>query len=293
MAKPIIAVTGATGFQGGSVVRFLMNDGKYAIRAITRDPNSEKAKALSTKYPGIEIVKASLDDPSSLRSALKGAYGVFGVTNYWEHGDDAETKQGVNLVDAAKEAGVKHFVWSTLDNGDPSVPHWVSKWRVDEHLKASGVPRTSLYTAFYLENVTSFVKPSKVGEDTYLLPISILPDEPIFTYPARDTGAWVVAALNDPDRWINKDLRVVTEWLTTRQMAETMSKVTGKTVLHMDLDQAGFERTKDGDYPGAAELYLNLLFFIKVARVLYGETLMVAWSRQWNQGSKNDVGIVP
>lgn len=143
MSKRLIAVTGATGIQGGSVVRFLAKDRNYAIRAITRNPNcppllkvqantlADNAKSLTKDYPDVEIVKASLDDPSSLVSALTGAYGVFGVTNYWEHGGDVETQQGINLVNAAKQTGVKHFVWSTLDNGDPSVPHWVSKWRVD------------------------------------------------------------------------------------------------------------------------------------------------------------------
>ena len=79
----------------------------------------------------MEVVKASLDDPESLRSALKGVYGVFGVTNFWEHGGEAEIRQGKALVDAAKVNGVKHFVWSTLDKGDPEITHWVTKWEVD------------------------------------------------------------------------------------------------------------------------------------------------------------------
>lgn len=148
---------------------------------------AKKAQALKEQYPEIEIVKASLDDPESLREALKGVYGVFGVTNYWEHGADGETRQGCNLVDAAKENGVKHFVWSTLDGIEPQVPHWVSKWKVDGllhsriyltvvYLKKSGVPRTSLYTAMYYENFLSMMKPKKLEGDTYLLPIAILPD---------------------------------------------------------------------------------------------------------------------
>jgi uncharacterized protein YbjT (DUF2867 family) len=86
---------------------------------------------LKSKYPEVEVVKASLDDPASLTAPLKGAYGVFGVTDFWEHGGDTETRQGKALVDAAKAAGVKHFVWSTLDNGDPQVPHWITKAAVD------------------------------------------------------------------------------------------------------------------------------------------------------------------
>ena len=122
-----------------------------------------------------------------MKEALKGVYGVFGVTNFWEHGDDGETRQGMNLVDAAKENGVQHFVWSTLDNGDPAVPHFISKWKVDgsniplrladeEYLKESGVPRTSLYTGFYYENFYFFATPKQIKENTYILPLIIPAD---------------------------------------------------------------------------------------------------------------------
>ena len=90
-----------------------------------------KTKALKSKFPEIEIVQASLDDPASLEKALQGVYGVFGLTNFWEHGAEGETRQGKALVDAAKATGVQHFIYSTLDNVDPQVPHWVSKWEVD------------------------------------------------------------------------------------------------------------------------------------------------------------------
>jgi uncharacterized protein YbjT (DUF2867 family) len=86
---------------------------------------------LKSKYPEVEVVKASLDDPASLTAPLQGAYGVFGVTNYWEHSGEGEMRQGKALVDAAKAAGVKHFVWSTLDKEEPQVPHWITKAAVD------------------------------------------------------------------------------------------------------------------------------------------------------------------
>ena len=92
---------------------------------------ASKAQQLKSKYPDIELVKASLDDPSSLEEALKGAYGVFGLTNYWEHGGEGEVRQGKALVDAAKATGVKHFIYATLESGDPLVPHWHSKSEVN------------------------------------------------------------------------------------------------------------------------------------------------------------------
>lgn len=263
--KPIIVVVGATGAQGGSVLRFLAKDGKYHIRGITRDPNSAKAQKLKSEYPEVELVKASLDDETSLRTALEGAYGVFGVTNFWEPGTgyDGEVRQGKALVDAAKSAGVKHFIWSTLDNGNPQVPHFMSKWEVDEYLKASGLSRTSFYTGFYIENILTIMAPKKIGEDTYLIPLPALPDAPNMAYPVNDTGAWVTAAFNDPDTWIGKDMRVVTEWLSTREMAKIASRVSGKNVVPLELDEEAFKATKDADYPGAEEIYLNFLFFAK------------------------------
>jgi uncharacterized protein YbjT (DUF2867 family) len=90
-----------------------------------------KSEALKATYPGVEVVRGDLDDPASLAEAFKGVYVVFGVTNFWEHGADAEIRQGKALVDAAKAAAVKHFVWSTLDNGDPQIVHWVTKWTID------------------------------------------------------------------------------------------------------------------------------------------------------------------
>src|SRR5271170_2080391 len=122
---------------------------------------ASRAKALKTEIPDIEVVEANMDDPASMEKVMDGAYGVFGVTQFWEHGYEAEVRQGKVMVDAAKKAGVKHFVWSTFDHSD--VPHFESKWEVDgnrtflaslmssEYLKQSGIRRTSLYTSFYFQ----------------------------------------------------------------------------------------------------------------------------------------------
>ena len=97
----------------------------------SNNTTASKAQQLKSKYPDIELVKASLDDPSSLQEALKGAYGVYGLTNFWEHGEEGEVRQGKALVDAAKANGVKHFIYATLESGDPVVPHWATKSEVN------------------------------------------------------------------------------------------------------------------------------------------------------------------
>jgi len=144
-----------------------------------------KAQALKKIVPEIKLVAVNLDDPATVRNAMKGAYGVYGVTDFWEHGYEREVLHGKTLVDAAKADGIKHFVWSTFDHSEINVPHFESKWEVDgrlsfaqlivEYLKQSGVPRTSLYTAFYIENIREAMKMKREG-DTYILPMTILPD---------------------------------------------------------------------------------------------------------------------
>src|SRR4029078_711435 len=166
--KKIIAVVGATGTQGGGLSRAILADanGGFALRAITRDPNKDNAKALAAK--GGEVVQANLDDVESLKKAFAGAYGVFGVTNFWEHfSGEKEKAQAKNIADAAKAAGVKHVIWSTLEDTrklmDPDdkrmamlqekyrVPHFDAKAEANEYF--NGLPSTLLVTSFYWDNL--------------------------------------------------------------------------------------------------------------------------------------------
>jgi len=260
--KPLIAVAGATGMQGGSVVKFLLEDGGFCVRAITRNVDSPKAKELSAK--GVEVVKADFNDVVSVTEAFQGAYGVFGVTNFWEvMSGEKETEQGKTLVDAAKAAGVKHFVWSTLDlTKNPSCDHWDSKYRVDEYLKAGGVPRTSLYTSFYFENFYffPFIAFKKEEDGTLLADWPYMAsDGPIGAYAAGETGAYVVEALKNPGKWINSDLRVMNEIFTPRQFVTIFAEESGKKVELKEIDMQTFEATKD--IPGVGELWANNKWF--------------------------------
>lgn len=112
--KPMIAVTGATGLQGGSVINHLLQSAAFRVRGLSRDVSNARSKELSER--GVEMVAANMDDVESLKRAFRGCYGVYAVTNCWEHGWDAETKHGTNMVDAAKAEGIKHFVFSTMGN---------------------------------------------------------------------------------------------------------------------------------------------------------------------------------
>ena len=178
--KKIIAVLGSTGSQGGGLCRAILADasGGFACRAVTRDTGKDKAKALASA--GAQVVKADLDDVESLKKAFAGAYGVYAVTNFWEHfSGEKEKAQAKNIADAAKAAGVKHVIWSTLEDirkfmkaDDKRMPMLQEKYRVphfDAKAEAnayfSGVPTTLLVTTFYWDNLYMFGLAPKKGED--------------------------------------------------------------------------------------------------------------------------------
>ncbi|KAF8496964.1 hypothetical protein JB92DRAFT_2746124 [Gautieria morchelliformis] len=235
-SKKIVVVTGATGGQGGSVAKFLLDDGTYAVRAITRNPDSPAAKDLAAR--GAEVVKADLTNLESVEKAFAGAYGVFGITNFWEPGVgyDGEISQGKLLVDAAKASGIKHFVLSTLDSSEYNARHWESKNVIDQYLQKSGVPRTSLYTTFYFENFAGMYAPKKCKDGSYEIPAPLLPDAPFAIFSVADTGAFALAAFLHPEEWIGKDMRVASEFLTVRTMAADLSDVSGKIVHIKEVD---------------------------------------------------------
>src|ERR671914_468939 len=171
--KKIIAVVGATGAQGGGLVRAILADrsGTFAARAITRNPDSDKAQAL--RNAGAEVVQGDTDDQASIERAFEGAYGAFCVTNFWEHfSPERELAQARNMAQAAKNAGIQHAIWSTLEDtrkwvplesdqlptlhGKYKVPHFDAKGEADQFFRDLGVPTTFLLTAFYWENLIYF-----------------------------------------------------------------------------------------------------------------------------------------
>ncbi|KAF8601536.1 NAD(P)-binding protein [Ceratobasidium sp. AG-I] len=225
MGKPIVAVCGATGFQGGSTVRHLLQDGRFAVRALTRKPESAHAKELAKA--GATVVKADFDDQASLCRAFKGCYGVFGVTDYFEAFDN-EYQQGVNIIDAAKSTGVKHLVFSSAPDADYDVPTFKHKAAAAKYMRASGVPYTILQTSFYYSNVFLFEVLSRHPRTGgWQLKFPFPTDARIPCVSPRDVGAFVLGALVSPSEWIGKKLYACTEFISPRQIAETFAEVTG------------------------------------------------------------------
>ncbi|KZV81691.1 NAD(P)-binding protein [Exidia glandulosa HHB12029] len=255
--KRIVAVFGATGAQGGSVAKYLLEDKTVAVRAITRNAQSPAAQALKAK--GAEVVVADLNHPETLFAVVNNAYSVYGVTDCeWE----AEFQHGKALVDAAKLAGVQHFIWWCVVFSSSTFPHYDSKAQVDEYLKASGIPHTSLYNCGYFENlispVSGFQLCKKLDDGTISVEIPIPADSYMAFYSVDQTGGWVLEALKNPSRWIGKDMHAIGQHITPRQVAEKIAAITGKTSALNVPSLAAFRAMGESEDPAVKEVFLGI-----------------------------------
>lgn len=245
--KRVIAVCGATGTQGGSVISHLQSDGSFAIRALTRRPSSPRAKELAES--GVEVVRADYDDIESLISAFRGCYGVFAVTNWYE-AFERERDQGCNLVRAAKATGIQHFVLSTGEHTAPiDCPQSETKADTNDFLLASHLPRTSIYLTFYYSNIFLFEAIQKRTDGALQLNLPYPTDSPIPSLSASDVGGFVLAAFLDPAKWIGKDMRLCTEFITPREYATIFEEVSGQHVHVQEVTRDEFMRMDGKPYP--------------------------------------------
>ncbi|KAJ6612425.1 hypothetical protein B0H10DRAFT_2436983 [Mycena sp. CBHHK59/15] len=253
---PIITIFGATGTQGSSILNAVLADGKYTPRAVTRNPDSESSKKLIAK--GVEVVKGNLFDKKSLKESINGSEAVFGTTNFWDpevfpadHMGKGEIEQGKNLVDAAKEVGVKFFIWSSLlnatkeSNGKYShIYHVDNKAVIEEYLKASGVPYACLLTGWFAENLWNFGALEKT-DTGYRIPVAKYgPDDTqSITWVAHDLGQSAVALLRnyaDPAKGVlGNSYPVIMSRITYPALADKISKAIGKEVKFAPLETAG------------------------------------------------------
>ena len=233
----LVLVTGATGQQGGAVARNLLGRG-FGVRALTRDPEKPEAKVLAER--GAEVVRGDLEDRSSLDRALEGVYGVFSVQNFWEAGYEREIEQGKRLVDAAKAADVEHYVYSSVGSAhrETGIPHFDSKWEVEEHLRGSGVPFTILRPVFFMQNWEMFGKDQILG-GTLAQPLD--PDKPFQMLAAADIGVFVALAFENPREWIGREVELAGDEMTMPEVAGTFSRVVGREVGYYQVPWDQFE----------------------------------------------------
>jgi uncharacterized protein YbjT (DUF2867 family) len=248
-----ILVTGATGAQGGGVVRHLLKGGKFKVRCLTRDPESEKARALA--QTGAEPVRGDLSDAESLRAALAGCYGVFGVTNFWEH-FEKEFDHGKNLIDAVKDAGIEHFVFSTLPYAHKlsdwklEVPHFDLKAKLEEYARSLKLPTTYAHVAFYYENFLYFFPP-KLQEDGSFMFGFPQGETPLAAVGVEDVGGVVAEVFERPGEFRDKTVGIVGDDLPCSQYAGIMSRVLGKKLVYRYIPREIFAKL---GFPGAEDL---------------------------------------
>jgi uncharacterized protein YbjT (DUF2867 family) len=266
--KKIIAVVGATGAQGGGLVRAIHNDqdSSFTARAITRDASSDKAKALAAI--GAEVVEADVNQVGSLKQAFAGAYGAFCVTFFWEHfSPEQEGQQARNMAEAAKAAGLKHVIWSTLedtrkwiplsDDRMPTlmdkykVPHFDAKGESDEVFAELGVPTTNLLTSFYWDNFIYFGSGPAKGPDGKFALNMPMGDKKLPGIAAEDIGKSAYGIFKQGSEWIGKTVGIAGEHLTGVQMASAMSQALGQDVSY---NAVPFDVFRALEIPGAADL---------------------------------------
>ena len=266
--KKIIAVVGATGAQGGGLVRAILADrgGSFEARALTRNVDSAKAKALAAT--GIEVAAADLDDPASLDRAFGGAYGAFCLTNFWEHfSPERELVQAGNMARAAKVAGLQHVIWSTLDDtrkhvpleddrmptlmGKYKVPHFDAKGEADQLFRDAGVPTTFLQTVFYWDNLSGSGAGPKRGPDGTLAITFPMGDKKLPAIAAEDIGKCAYGIYKRGREFIGKTVGIAGEHLSGAEMAAALSRALGEEVRYNAVSP---EVYRGFGFPGADDL---------------------------------------
>ncbi len=266
--KKIIAVVGATGAQGGGMVRAILNDPKsdFTARALTRDVSSDKAKALAKL--GAQVIKADVDDLESLKNAFKGAYGAFCVTFYWAlFSPEKELAQAKALAEAAKHAGVQHAIWSTLEDtrrwvplnddrmptlmGKYKVPHFDAKGEADRLFSDLGVPTTFLLTSFYWDNLIYFGSGPKRGPDGKLAFTLPMDNKKLPGIAAEDIGKCAYGIFKKGREYIGKTVGIAGEHLTGTEMAAALTRALGQEVRYNAVTP---EVYRGFGFPGADDL---------------------------------------
>lgn len=266
--KKIIAVLGATGAQGGGLVRAITSDptSGFLARAITRDVNADKAKALAKL--GAEVVAADVDDAESLKRAFQGAYGAFCVTFFWAHfSPEKELTEAAAMAEAAKHAGVQHAIWSTLEDtrkwvplsdnrmptlmGKYKVPHFDAKGEADQVFANLGVPTTWLLTSFYWDNFIYFGSGPKKGTDGKLALTLPMGEKKLPGIAAEDIGKCAYGIFKKGREYIGKTVGIAGEHLTGAEMAAALTKALGQPVHY---NAVPFDVYRGLGFPGAEDL---------------------------------------
>jgi uncharacterized protein YbjT (DUF2867 family) len=267
-AKKIITVFGATGAQGGGLARSILaeRDGPFAVRAVTRDPNSNAARALAAA--GAEVVAADLDDAAAVARAMDGAWGAYCVTFFWAHfSPERELAEARCMAAAARAASLEHVIWSTLEDtrrwvalDDPrvptlmgryKVPHFDAKGEADRYFRESGVPTTFLLTSYYWDNLIHFGAGPKPGPDGVLEFVLPMGAAKLPGIAADDIGRCAHGILKRGAEFAGRTVGIAGEHLTGAEMAAKLTRALGREVRHADVPPEAY---RGFGFPGAEDL---------------------------------------
>lgn len=266
MSKKIIAVVGATGAQGGALARAILDDPNtgFVVRALVRDPESDKAKQLAAR--GAEVVMVDIDDVESLEEAFKGAYGAYFVTFFWHHMSGVKEKhQAMNLATAARAVGgLQHVIWSTLEDtrkllpvgykipwlegGRYVVPHFDAKAEADSY--TGGLPVTFLRTSFYWENFSTFFVPQKGYGSNYSLTLP-MGEARLAGMAAEDIGKCAYGVFKLGQSCVGKTVGITSEAFTIAEICQKLSNTLGVNVAYNPVEPDTFRKF---GFPGADEV---------------------------------------
>ncbi len=293
--KRVIAVVGATGAQGGGVVRAILADksGDFTVRALTRNVGSDKANALAAA--GAEVTQADIDDAASVKRAFEGASAAFCITNFWEHfSPERELAQARNMAQAAKAAGVEHVIWSTLEDtrrwvpltddrmptlgGKYKVPHFDAKGEADQIYRDLGVPTTFLLTSFYWENLIYFGSGPKRGPDGVLALTYPLDNAKLPSIAVEDIGKCAFAIVRRGSEFLNRTVGIAGEHLTGAEIAATLTRALGQEVRWNPVTPAVY---RSFGFPGADDIG-NMFQFKRDFNEYYCGARNLAFTRSLN-----------
>jgi len=291
--KKIITVFGATGAQGGGVVRAILRDtnSEFAVRAVTRDPGTDKAKALAAM--GAEVVAGDVDDPESLKRVLNGAYGAYFVTFFWDHfSPEKEMAEVKHMADAAREAGLKHVIWSTLEDvrtyvpleddsmptlhGKYKVPHFDGKGESDQYF--DGIPTTFMLASYYWENLIYFGMGPKKDADGNLSITFPMGNKKMAGIAAEDIGKCAYGIFKKGQSEIGKRIGIAGDQLSGQEMADALSKVLGRKVSYNEISPDVY---RSFGFPGADDLG-NMFQFYRDFDTVCNSTRDVKYSKELN-----------
>lgn len=232
-----VLVIGATGHQGAAALRHLRKRG-FPVRALTRDPDQPQARALTG--PGVEIVRGDMEDPGSLAGALDGVYGVYSVQNPRQAGIEGEIRQGINVVEAARRSDVKHLVYSSVASADQrtGIPHFDSKFQIEEHIRRTGVHFSILRPVFFMENWLGMRQTIESG--TLSLPLK--PTTRLQMIAVDNIGGVVATAFEHSGKWQDRTFELAGDELSMAELAQVFTRASGREVQYVQAPWDEFEK---------------------------------------------------